>query len=686
MDKNQALIKLYSQCLENNFTDMTNEKHQLKAKVFATDLGLKYKKIETLFTEAKAAYEQHQIELERSAQAAKEKVDLARKREHLQKNAKLAFTAKGYHYGELKIYRCEDGSVFCKADDEDEKYTNIEITVEAGQLYFYKYHPSKTVYTGASAGGIAMGGFHTTEAHYTQRKTSTEKGSVVIRYGKKSLDVGSVTLAPDIAILFRRVPEYKANFSKNTAICRKNNKDSDKLLTMSMYARDQGTQLEIASFAADETKIPFSKCEEIADILNNIIHNKFPVQDEEIYAKAIELSKTNDIEHLGEAVKLFEYIRDYKDAGKHLAKIRPVYDDLVQTQKEQNIIQKEKKQKKRKITTITVCSCVAFLAALFFVIIPSLKYNKAVDLIDNKKYEEAATVLDEIGDFRDASELKKEALYLYAVACKEEKNYEKAEALFKELASYGYKDSPKQRWDSSYSLAIELMAEHKYEEALAIFEELDIYDDEVKTRDDCETQIYNCMLALAKDYETKGDAVNAIKWYKKLEDDEAVKKVKYDYVLANKNTTDKQTYYYLQELAEEKYKDSVKIYSSLYKITGKVFFNESSTDLSTSKTTIPSYDSSGSHNIRCHYSVSYDCPTENFQVKVVYETRLMRIDGVLLDYESDLFEEIKVVNGEDNILLEVRAASNVYYHRVTLYDIYTGEQLAQATLYSPNYS
>lgn len=34
-----------------------------------------------------------------------------------------------------------------------------------------KYNPSKTIYTGATSGGITMGGFHTTEAYYQERPT-----------------------------------------------------------------------------------------------------------------------------------------------------------------------------------------------------------------------------------------------------------------------------------------------------------------------------------------------------------------------------------------------------------------------------------------------------------------------------------------------------------------------------------
>ncbi len=62
--RSQKLVDLYTQCLENNYTDISDETHQLKVKVFAMDLGLKYRKIEDLFNEAKSAYVQNQFTLE----------------------------------------------------------------------------------------------------------------------------------------------------------------------------------------------------------------------------------------------------------------------------------------------------------------------------------------------------------------------------------------------------------------------------------------------------------------------------------------------------------------------------------------------------------------------------------------------------------------------------------------------
>lgn len=49
---------------------------------------------------------------------------------------------------------------------------------------------------------------------------------------------------------------------------------------------------------------------------------------------------------------------------------------------------------------------------------------------------------------------------------------------------------------------------------------------------------------------------------------------------------------------------------------------------------------------------------------------------------KDTYAELTVKPGEDNIFYSVRLASNLYYHRVTLYNAETGEQLAQATLHS----
>ena len=57
-EKEKQLYNFYKQCLEKNYNDMQDATESLKAKVIATDLGIKYKDISKTYEEAKAIYEE----------------------------------------------------------------------------------------------------------------------------------------------------------------------------------------------------------------------------------------------------------------------------------------------------------------------------------------------------------------------------------------------------------------------------------------------------------------------------------------------------------------------------------------------------------------------------------------------------------------------------------------------------
>ena len=86
MDKKQLLIVLYSKCLESNYTDMSDENQKLKVKVFAMDLGLKYRKIEDLFEEAKLTYEFYQREQAHNAELKKQQEAADKARQAMEEN------------------------------------------------------------------------------------------------------------------------------------------------------------------------------------------------------------------------------------------------------------------------------------------------------------------------------------------------------------------------------------------------------------------------------------------------------------------------------------------------------------------------------------------------------------------------------------------------------------------------
>lgn len=53
------------------------------------------------------------------------------------------------------------------------------IKIEKGMVSAYTYHPSQTIYTGATSGSVHMGGFHTEEAYYSPQSQSSGKYRLV---------------------------------------------------------------------------------------------------------------------------------------------------------------------------------------------------------------------------------------------------------------------------------------------------------------------------------------------------------------------------------------------------------------------------------------------------------------------------------------------------------------------------
>jgi hypothetical protein len=174
------------------------------------------------------------------------------------------------------------------------------------------------------------------------------------------------------------------------------------------------------------------------------------------------------------------------------------------------------------------------------------------------------------------------------------------------------------------------------------------------------------------------DLPQAVKWYAEAQDDDNVNRVKYQYVRNHQNAQDVTTYEYLKDLKTIGYEDTEKIYASLYKIQVKVFFNNDRNDTKTNKSVI--YYGTGSYG---HYQVTGGPPVEKVKLRFYYETRWGYDNQAKRDWEkeSDSVKEI-AANGADNVFY-LESGSNLYYHRITVYDAETGEQLAQAVLYRP---
>lgn len=57
----------------------------------------------------------------------------------------------------------------------------LSIKVVSVKNYYMKYHPSETIYTGATVGGIHTGGFHQTKAYHSTEAYNTGKAKLIYK-------------------------------------------------------------------------------------------------------------------------------------------------------------------------------------------------------------------------------------------------------------------------------------------------------------------------------------------------------------------------------------------------------------------------------------------------------------------------------------------------------------------------
>lgn len=145
-----------------------------------------------------------------------------------------------------------------------------------------------------------------------------------------------------------------------------------------------------------------------------------------------------------------------------------------------------KESKKRNMTIIKFAgvgaAAVVFVVLLVNIIIPQVKYNNAVTLMDGGKYDEAEAAFRELGDLNDSEEKITETeqeinakKYDDAMSLLNVGNYEEAAAKFEELGNFS--DSQEKTKEARYNYAVLLMDKGNYEDAAKQFSDLGEYRD-----------------------------------------------------------------------------------------------------------------------------------------------------------------------------------------------------------------
>lgn len=89
------------------------------------------------------------------------------------------------------------------------------------------------------------------------------------------------------------------------------------------------------------------------------------------------------------------------------------------------------------IALVVVAVLIVVGIAGYFYVIPALKYQNAVQLMKQQNYEEAATILNEIGNFKEVGAELQECYYNLGMKSEEEKNPARAYEYYVQAGSYG---------------------------------------------------------------------------------------------------------------------------------------------------------------------------------------------------------------------------------------------------------
>lgn len=392
-NKTLKMAEFYEQCQQNGYTDMKDEKQSLKAKVIATDLGLKYGKITDFYAKAEKAYKQVNEEKERERQQQEE-----RRKQHRELAAKRAVNGEllvtmsdsqtSSEKGTvLRVYLRPDKSVYTTVDNGNKIEGAPTIEAKESGVILSTYHPSQLVYTGATVGGVTTGGFHHTQDSISSHLNKTGKGFLLATIGEHKVYLLRITMSEKTRGIFKRDAAFRKLTDSNGGIAGYNTAPSNWASIYSQgapYAKDIGMQMSMLSAAADEKSLSFASCAEIADLLNRVVYAHFPPLDSELYEKACVLEKNSVISEIEEALEIFEKIADYKDSAKKAKALRPRYQALLQEEKEKTIIRKEKDKKKTIICVIIIAFSVVVFTLVGLASIHSSATARAHDIVDNQ--------------------------------------------------------------------------------------------------------------------------------------------------------------------------------------------------------------------------------------------------------------------------------------------------------------
>lgn len=134
------------------------------------------------------------------------------------------------------------------------------------------------------------------------------------------------------------------------------------------------------------------------------------------------------------------------------------------------------KRKRKIILSITIPAFILvclYLYLLAVYIIPTNKYNDALEMLSADEYEEAIAVFEELEDFSNSAEMVIESKYLKAEYLYENESYTEAVVVYETIADL--KDVEQEINEAKYQEALVIFGNEDYQTALEMFEKISSY-------------------------------------------------------------------------------------------------------------------------------------------------------------------------------------------------------------------
>ncbi len=272
-----------------------------------------------------------------------------------------------------------------------------------------------------------------------------------------------------------------------------------------------------------------------------------------------------------------------------LASVKTIEADVAEEETETATEKPKKKKKSGKIFAIIFLVIIFACAFAGYKYGPKLindyKYNNAVTLFEDGKFDDAAVVFAELNGYKDSKEKHDESIYNKATKLEEENKYTEAIAEYKSLGDY--KDCNIRIQACTYAQAKAEMDKGDFDKATELFKTIADYGDSSAMINECSYR------AALKHIENK-EITEAIELLNSIIDysdaQEKLNEAKYVYVTDNFDAENETTVTYLNELTLAKYRNAEELRAQLLgsaTVTSdkiKAFVNYSQTDMETALT------------------------------------------------------------------------------------------------------